>query len=106
MVRLHIRSVMTYLATTSRSPPALAESRPTEPAPEYLQDHQRRLVHALDRAVPAQPGRMVPLPARQVEPSDRAVAPRKEYAFVVKRLESFFVPANYTNVRGLFVLGY
>ena len=34
------------------------------------------------------------------------MAAKREYAFVVKRLESFFIPANYTNVRGLFVFGY
>jgi hypothetical protein len=33
-------------------------------------------------------------------------APRHEYAAVVRRLEPFFRPRNYTNVRGLFVFGY
>jgi hypothetical protein len=32
--------------------------------------------------------------------------PPREYAAVVKRLSSFFVARNYTNVRGLFVFGY
>ena len=45
---------------------------------------------------------MVPTELRQ-NPSMR---PRREYATVVKRLSSFFVPRNYTNVRGLFVFGY
>lgn len=30
----------------------------------------------------------------------------KPYSAVVKRLSSFFIPRNYTNVRGLFVFGY
>jgi hypothetical protein len=34
------------------------------------------------------------------------MAPRKEYASVVKRLARFFAPGNYTNVHGLFVFGY
>lgn len=32
--------------------------------------------------------------------------PAKEYAAVCRRLKTFFVPRNYTNVRGLFVFGY
>jgi len=34
------------------------------------------------------------------------MAPRHEYASVVKRLQSFFVPRNHTNVRALFIFGY
>jgi hypothetical protein len=34
------------------------------------------------------------------------MAPRREYASVMRRLEHFFRPRNYTNVRGLFVFGY
>lgn len=45
---------------------------------------------------------MVPRQLRQ----NPTMAPRKEYAFVVKRLASFFEPSNYTNVHGLFVFGY
>jgi hypothetical protein len=45
---------------------------------------------------------MVPQELRQ----NPTIAPRKEYAFVVKRLASFFEPGNYTNVHGLFVFGY
>lgn len=33
-------------------------------------------------------------------------APTKPFAAVVKRMSSFFVPRNYTNVRGLAVFGY
>lgn len=32
--------------------------------------------------------------------------PANEYAAVCRRLKTFFVPRNYTNVRGLFVFGY
>jgi len=32
--------------------------------------------------------------------------PVNEYATVCRRLKTFFVPRNYTNVRGLFVFGY
>jgi hypothetical protein len=32
--------------------------------------------------------------------------PRNEYAYVIKRLGSFFTSRNYTNVRGLFIFGY
>ena len=39
---------------------------------------------------------MVPLELRQ----NPSMPPRREYATVVKRLSSFFVPRNYTNVRG------
>jgi hypothetical protein len=42
---------------------------------------------------------------QQLVQNDR-MAPRREYAAVVKRLGSFFVPRNYTNVRGLAVFGY
>lgn len=45
---------------------------------------------------------VVPMELRQ----NPAMPPRREYATVVKRLSSFFVPRNYTNVRGLFVFGY
>lgn len=45
---------------------------------------------------------MVPQELRQ----NATMAPRKEYAFVVRRLASFFAPGNYTNVHGLFVFGY
>jgi hypothetical protein len=45
---------------------------------------------------------MVPQELRQ----NATMSPRREYAFVVKRLASFFVPGNYTNVHGLFVFGY
>jgi hypothetical protein len=45
---------------------------------------------------------MVPKELRQNE----TMSPRREYAFVVKRLGSFFVKRNYTNVRGLFIFGY
>lgn len=45
---------------------------------------------------------MVPLELRQ----NPSMPPRREYATVVKRLSSFFVPRNYTNVRALFVFGY
>jgi hypothetical protein len=45
---------------------------------------------------------LVPQSLRQNENS----AVRHEYATVVKRMQSFFVPRNYTNVKGLFVFGY
>jgi hypothetical protein len=45
---------------------------------------------------------MVPQELRQ----NPLMSPRREYATVVRRLESFFVPGNYTNVRGLVVFGY
>jgi hypothetical protein len=45
---------------------------------------------------------MVPQELRQ----NPSMSPRREYATVVRRLESFFVPGNYTNVRGLVVFGY
>lgn len=35
-----------------------------------------------------------------------AMRPVNEYAAVCRRLKTFFVPRNYTNVRGLFVFGY
>ena len=34
------------------------------------------------------------------------MSPKREYASVVKRLESFFRPANYTNVLAAYVFGY
>jgi hypothetical protein len=37
---------------------------------------------------------------------DERATVRHEYAAVVRRLEPFFRPRNYTNVRGLFVFGY
>lgn len=47
---------------------------------------------------------LVPQELRQnATPDARATRP---YNAVVKRLSSFFVPRNYTNVRGLFVFGY
>ena len=47
---------------------------------------------------------LVPQELRQNEtPDHRATRP---YNAVVKRLRSFFVPRNYTNVRGLFIFGY
>jgi hypothetical protein len=45
---------------------------------------------------------MVPQELRQ---NDR-MSPRREYNTVVKRMASFFVPRNHTNVRGLCVFGY
>jgi hypothetical protein len=45
---------------------------------------------------------MVPKELRQ----NPSMPPRREYVTVVRRLSSFFVPRNYTNVRGLFVFGY
>jgi hypothetical protein len=45
---------------------------------------------------------LVPQELRQNE----AMPPRREYNAVVKRLSSFFVPRNYTNVRGLAIFGY
>lgn len=45
---------------------------------------------------------MVPRELRQNE----TMSPRREFAAVAKRLESFFFPGNYTNVRGLVLLGY
>lgn len=44
------------------------------------------------------------VPLRLIQ-NERMTA-RNEYATVVKRLSSFFVPRNYTNVRGLVVFGY
>lgn len=34
------------------------------------------------------------------------MSPRNEYATVSRRLEKFFIPSNYTNVRGLCLFGY
>lgn len=34
------------------------------------------------------------------------MTPKKEYVSVVKRLSAFFVPRNYTNVRGAHIFGY
>lgn len=45
---------------------------------------------------------MVPRELRQ----NPTMSPRREFATVAKRLESFFVPGNYTNVHGLVLLGY
>jgi hypothetical protein len=45
---------------------------------------------------------LVPKELRQ----NPTMAPRREYTAVVRRLEPFFRPRNYTNVRGLFVFGY
>jgi hypothetical protein len=45
---------------------------------------------------------LVPKELRQ----NPTMSPRREYAAVVRRLEPFFRPRNYTNVRGLFVFGY
>ena len=45
---------------------------------------------------------MVPRELRQ----NKTMSPRREFETVRKRLESFFVPGNYTNVRGLVLLGY
>ena len=45
---------------------------------------------------------MVPRELRQ----NATMSPRREFDSVVKRLESFFVPSNYTNVHGLVLLGY
>ena len=45
---------------------------------------------------------MVPSELRQ----NPTMSPRREFETVRKRLESFFVPGNYTNVHGLILLGY
>ncbi|MEZ5348122.1 MAG: hypothetical protein R2714_02825 [Microthrixaceae bacterium] len=45
---------------------------------------------------------MVPSELRQ----NQTMSPRREYATVARRLESFFRPDNYTNVRGLVLIGY
>lgn len=45
---------------------------------------------------------LVPKELRQ----NSTMSPRREYAAVVRRLAPFFLPRNYTNVRGLFVFGY
>jgi hypothetical protein len=45
---------------------------------------------------------MVPSALRQNE----TMTPRREFAAVARRLESFFRPGNYTNVLGLMLLGY
>lgn len=45
---------------------------------------------------------MVPQELRQ----NLTMSPRREYNAVVKRMGSFFVPRNYTNVRGLHIFGY
>lgn len=45
---------------------------------------------------------MVPSELRQ----NPTMSPRREFATVARRLESFFVPTNYTNVHGLALLGY
>ncbi len=46
---------------------------------------------------------LVPQELRQ---NEKQRAPKREYNAVVKHLSSFFVPRNYTNVRGLAVFGY
>jgi hypothetical protein len=45
---------------------------------------------------------LVPLELRQND----TMTPRREFQSVSKRLAAFFVPRNYTNVRGLFLFGY
>jgi hypothetical protein len=45
---------------------------------------------------------MVPQELRQNE----TMSPRREFNTVVKRMASFFVPRNHTNVRGLCIFGY
>lgn len=45
---------------------------------------------------------VVPLALRQ----NPTMSPRKEFAMVARRLQRFFVPGNYTNVRGLCLFGY
>jgi hypothetical protein len=45
---------------------------------------------------------MVPQELRQ----NPTMRPKREYAYVVNRMESFFMPRNYTNVRGLHIFGY
>lgn len=45
---------------------------------------------------------LVPLALRH----NPTMSPKREYASVVKRLESFFRPANYTNVLAAYVFGY
>jgi hypothetical protein len=45
---------------------------------------------------------LVPRELRQ----NTTMSPRREFAAVVRRLSPFFIPRNYTNVRGLFVFGY
>lgn len=45
---------------------------------------------------------MVPQELRQ----NSTMRPKREYNAVVKRMSSFFVPRNYTNVRGLHIFGY
>lgn len=45
---------------------------------------------------------MVPAELRQ----NATMSARREYTTVTRRLQSFFIPRNYTNVRGLFVFGY
>jgi len=45
---------------------------------------------------------LVPIELRQ----NAAMAPRREFASVRRRLATFFEPSNYTNVRGLCLFGY
>lgn len=45
---------------------------------------------------------MVPLELRQ----NAEMAPRREFATARRRLAAFFRPGNYTNVRGLVLIGY
>lgn len=47
---------------------------------------------------------IVPRELRQNEASEGRLT--RPYNAVVKRLHSFFLPRNYTNVRGLFIFGY
>lgn len=45
---------------------------------------------------------MVPQELRQ----NAIMRPKREYNYVVSRMASFFIPRNYTNVRGLHIFGY
>ncbi len=45
---------------------------------------------------------MVPTELRQ----NPTMSPRREFATVARRLRTFFLPGNYTNVRGLVLIGY
>jgi hypothetical protein len=47
-------------------------------------------------------GKITPLALRQ----NPDMSPRKELVTVTRRMERFFVPGNYTNVRGLRLFGY
>lgn len=37
---------------------------------------------------------------------NQTMKPKKEYNYVIKRIESFFMPGNFTNVRSVHVFGY